>query len=220
MEPQLKDLYTWLLREHSGTVCADRLQVIAEELTALHARRVPGAVVEIGTFRGATALWMSAVLDTLGDEDREIHVYDSFQGLPTPSDHDSDHLRGGDLVASPGDVRALHNTWGKRPPEIHAGWFHEILPLALPREIAFAYLDGDFYGSTLAGLEHCVPRLVVGAVLLIDDYADTAVNPRAWDGLPGVKRACDTYFASPSPVTVVIGDGDLAFGRYEQAVLR
>ncbi len=85
----------------------------------------------------------------------------------------------------------------------------------LPDEIAFAYLDGDFYDSTLTGLTHCVTRLVPTGVLLVDDYADTAVNPRAWDGLPGVKRACDAYFGAPSPVTVV-GEGDLAFGRYEK----
>ncbi|MGW0731801.1 TylF/MycF/NovP-related O-methyltransferase [Streptomyces sp. NPDC002851] len=215
---ELKDLHEWLLREHSGTVCADRLQAISAELATLCKRGIPGAVVEVGTFRGATALWMRAVLDTLGEESREIHVYDSFQGLPAPSKEDSDHLGAGELVSSPEDVRAVHTQWGKQPPKIHPGWFDETLPVSLPEPIAFAYLDGDFYASTLTGLEHCVPRLATGAVLLVDDYADTAVNPRAWDGLPGVKRACDTYFADYSPMTVVVGDGDLAFGRYERAV--
>lgn len=220
MNPQLKALYEWLLREHSGTVCSDRLRVISDELAALSDRRVPGAVVELGTFRGATALWMRAVLDTLGEESREIHVYDSFQGLPAPGDQDSDHLGAGELVSSPDEVRTAHAAWEMRPPVIHSGWFDEVLPHALPERIAFAYLDGDFFTSTLTGLEHCVPRLAPSAVLLADDYADTAVNPRAWDGLPGVKRACDAYFAGLSPMTVVVGYGDLAFGRYEQATPR
>ncbi|MEV5437183.1 NUDIX domain-containing protein [Streptomyces sp. NPDC052682] len=56
MDPTLKDLQEWLLREHSGTVCADRLSVIAGELADMTARGVPGAVVELGCYRGAMAL--------------------------------------------------------------------------------------------------------------------------------------------------------------------
>lgn len=216
MDSTLKDLREWLLREHSGTVCADRLRVIADELAVLTARGLPGAVVELGSYRGAMALWVRSVLDSLGDRDREIHVYDSFQGMPVPGVEDSDHLTAGELWSSPDDVRTTHAAWGRPAPVIHPGWFDETLPTELPDEIAFAYLDGDFYASTLTGLTHCVPRLVPTGVLLVDDYADTVVNPRAWDGLPGVKRACDGYFGAPSPVTVVVGEGDLAFGRYEK----
>jgi len=216
MDPTLKDLREWLLREHSGTVCADRLHVIADELADMTTRGLPGAVVELGCYRGAMALWIRSVLDALGDRDREIHVYDSFQGMPAPGVEDSDHLAASELRSSPDDVRATHAAWGRSAPVIHPGWFDETLPKELPDEIAFAYLDGDFYDSTLTGLTHCVTRLVPTGVLLVDDYADTVVNPRAWDGLPGVKRACDAYFGTPSPVTVVVGEGDLAFGRYEK----
>ncbi|MBT2381781.1 class I SAM-dependent methyltransferase [Streptomyces sp. ISL-111] len=216
MDPTLKDLREWLLREHAGTVCADRLHVIADELAGLTARGLPGAVVELGCYRGAMALWIRSVLDSLGDRDREIHVYDSFQGMPAPGVEDSDHLAAGELRSSPDDVRATHAAWGRPAPVIHPGWFDETLPEELPDGIAFAYLDGDFYDSTLTGLTHCVTRLVPTGVLLVDDYADTTVNPRAWDGLPGVRRACDAYFGAPSPVTVVVGEGDLAFGRYEK----
>ncbi|MFJ3882611.1 TylF/MycF/NovP-related O-methyltransferase [Streptomyces sp. NPDC090077] len=217
MDPTLKDLREWLLREHAGTVCADRLRVIADELADLTARGLQGAVVELGCYRGAMALWIRGVLESLGDHDREIHVYDSFQGMPAPGTEDSDHLAAGELRSSPDDVRATHTTWGRPAPVIHPGWFDETLPKELPDDIAFAYLDGDFYDSTLTGLTHCVTRLVPTGVLLVDDYADSTVNPRAWDGLPGVKRACDAYFGTPSPVTVVVGEGDLAFGRYEKS---
>ncbi|MFB6528974.1 TylF/MycF/NovP-related O-methyltransferase [Streptomyces sp. NPDC056399] len=216
MDPTLKDLREWLLREHSGTVCTDRLRVVANELADMTACGLPGAVVELGCYRGAMALWIRCVLDSLGDRDREIHVYDSFQGMPTPGTEDSDHLAAGELRSSPDDVRATHAAWGRPAPVIHPGWFDETLPKELPDEIAFAYLDGDFYDSTLTGLTHCVTRLMPTGVLFVDDYADTAVNPRAWDGLPGVKRACDAYFGTPSPVTAVVGEGDLAFGRYEK----
>ena len=47
-----------------------------------------------------------------------------------------------------------------------------------------------------------------------DDYADPEANPRTVVKFPGVKTACDEYFGSPSPVEVLVGEGDLAYGRY------
>lgn len=210
----MDEIREWLLKEHVGTVCADRLRVITDELHDLHQRGLPGAVVELGCYRGAMALWMRCVLDSIGEFEREIHVFDSFAGMPAPGDQDSDHLAEGELRSSPSDVLDTHARWDRKPPTIHAGWFDHTLPIGLPGTIALAYLDGDFYASTLTGLRHCVPNLTPGAALLIDDYADTVANPRAWDGLPGVKRASDAYFGQPSPVEALIGDGDLAFGRY------
>jgi len=210
----MDQLRAWLLQEHASTVCADRLRVVADELYRLHRSRRAGAVVELGCYRGAMALWMRHILDSLGETEREVHVFDSFAGMPAPGSQDSDHLAEGELWSSPQDVLDTHARWGRKPPVIHQGWFHRTLPVELPEAVAFAYLDGDFYASTLTGLHHCVPRLVPGSVLLIDDYADTAANPRAWNGLPGVKRASDAFFGQPSPVVAIAGEGDLAFGRY------
>lgn len=216
MNDDLSELRQWLLTEHWGTVDDDRLTVIAQQLERLVTDGVAGPVVEIGCYRGAMALWMRAVLDAAGDHGRPIHVYDSFQGLPAPGEHDSEHLRQGELTVTPEEVVAAHRRWSKQPPVIHPGWFADTLPTELPDGIAFAYLDGDFYDSILTSLTYCVPRLAAGGVLILDDYADTAANPKAWDGLPGVKRACEDYFGASSPLQVIAGDGDLAFGLYQR----
>ncbi|WP_097275842.1 TylF/MycF/NovP-related O-methyltransferase [Streptomyces sp. TLI_55] len=57
-----------------------------------------------------------------------------------------------------------------RRPLVHAGWITQTLPKSLPDQIAFAYLDSDRDDSILTGLEHCVPRLAPGALLVLDDY--------------------------------------------------
>jgi len=214
MSSNAAQIRSWLLEQHANTVCADRLKATADLVWGLDRQGVRGSFVEVGCFKGAMSLWLRVLLDELPWSDRDIHVYDSFQGLPPPGDQDSAHLAGGELVASPADVLAIHARWGRDAPEVHAGWFRDILPTQLPPSIAFAYLDGDFYDSILTSLQYCVPRMVPGGVLVIDDYADTSINPRAWDGLPGVKRACDDYFARADSVEVIIGDGDLAYGVY------
>lgn len=213
----LETMTTWLLAEHAGTTDADRLAAIDRELRQVVSAGVPGAVVEAGCYKGATSVWLRAVLDDAGAGERVVHVYDSFAGLPTPGAADSDHLAAGELAATPRDVLDNHRRWNLRPPEIHVGWFADSLPTELPDEICFAYLDGDFYDSILVSLEHVVPRLAPGGRLVVDDYADTAQNPRAWDGLPGVKRACEDYFGVPAPLEVLVGEGDLAYGRWQSA---
>lgn len=217
MTSSLTGLRSWLLAEHDGTVCADRLDVIFETLRQIQTDGVEGDFAELGCFKGAMALWQRAVLDELSGPARTIHVFDSFAGLPAPTGADSDYLCAGDLVASPADVLAIHHKWTKQPPVIHPGWFEDILPARLPERIAFAYLDGDLYTSITTSLTHCVPRLAQRGRLIIDDYADLDENPRAWNGLPGVKRASDDFFGIPSPITVLAGEGDLAFGLYTAA---
>ncbi|MFK0154290.1 TylF/MycF/NovP-related O-methyltransferase [Streptomyces sp. NPDC090493] len=210
----LGELHDWLLEHHGDTVDADRLPAIRTELEALAARHVPGAVVELGCYQGAMALWMRAVLDATGQRRREVHVYDSFQGLPERGAKDPDLFEAGYLRAEPDQVLALHERWGRTPPAIHPGWFADTLPGRLPVQIAFAYLDGDYYDSIRTCLAACVPRMAPGGTLIVDDYADLEANPRAWNGLPGVKAACAEYFAAPSPLEVITGAGDLALGRY------
>jgi O-methyltransferase len=218
----LDGLRAGLLAEHTDTLDAARLDVIADELRRMSAESIRGDVVELGCYRGAMALWMRAVLDDAGDRTRTIRVYDSFQGLPAPGDHDDPTtLAGVDLSAAPVDVRRLHTRWGRRCPEIFAGWFADTLPVRMPKSIAFAYLDGDYYSSIMVSLEHVVPRLAPGASLIVDDYADTIANPAAWNGLPGVKAACDDYFGSPGSLAVLFGPtgSDLAFGRHTRAAV-
>ncbi|MEU2026218.1 TylF/MycF/NovP-related O-methyltransferase [Streptomyces sp. NPDC016469] len=212
--PSLADLHDWLLEHHADTVDADRLPAIRTELEQLGGRGVPGDVVELGCYRGAMALWMRTVLDASGQSWRSIHVYDSFQGLPERGEKDPDLFAAGFLRADPEQLLALHDGWDRTPPKIHPGWFADTLPDQLPAEIAFAYLDGDYYDSILTSLTACVPRMAPGGTLIVDDYADLQANPKAWDGLPGVKAACEDYFRALSPLEVVEGAGDLAFGRY------
>jgi O-methyltransferase len=62
-----------------------------------------------------------------------------------------------------------------------------------------------------------VPRLSPGGVLIVDDYCDPVLAPRSCDGLPGVKKACDAYFAEHGgSIQPLVGVGDLPFGLYRK----
>jgi O-methyltransferase len=158
-------------------------------------------------------LWMRAVLDALGD-DRPIHAFDSFEGLPDTTEEDEIVMPSG-LFASPRqEVLDGFARWGLTPPHLHPGWFEDTLSTGLPDRIAFGYLDGDLYSSTKISLSECLPRLAPGAALIIDDYTDPEASPGRIAPFPGVKAACDEFFGTPSPGEALTGDGELSYGRY------
>jgi O-methyltransferase len=156
---------------------------------------VPGAFVELGCYSGQTAVLIQKVIQRYAPE-RQLHVYDSFEGLPGKSQEDGrTPFTKGWLSTTEGQLKQSFHQQHLPLPTIHRGWFEDTLPTQLSDTIAFAHLDGDFYRSILVSLEHVYPRLAKNAVCVVDDYCDPAVNPDGWNALPGVKKACDEFFA-------------------------
>ncbi|GAA3885582.1 hypothetical protein GCM10022243_58010 [Saccharothrix violaceirubra] len=195
----------------------ERINAIYWALSTTLIHRVPGAVVELGCNAGYTSVWLARIVQDFAPE-RELHLFDSFQGLPDLGTHDA-YLRKGDCQASLDDVKANFATWDLPLPIVHPGWFEQTLPDGCPPQVCFAYLDGDFHQSIKTSLEHVYPRLAPGGVILVDDYCDLDANPRAWDGLPGVKRACDDYFGPGAPQLEVLGGvGDLSMALIRKPI--
>lgn len=154
---------------------------------------VAGDFVELGTHAGGTAALLTRVISEAYSE-RRLHVYDSFAGLPAPASEDrGTWFQRGEMSASVDDLRQLFDELGIPRPEIHRGWFQDVLPQQLPEAIAFAHLDGDFYESIKWSLQAVWPRLSTGGIVLIDDYCDGSADVTC-DPLPGVRQACDEFF--------------------------
>ncbi|WP_249129497.1 TylF/MycF/NovP-related O-methyltransferase [Bradyrhizobium sp. AUGA SZCCT0283] len=194
----------------------DRLIHLQWAVFCVLSANVEGSFVELGCNAGKTAAYLGLLLDHFGQRDRKFHVYDSFEGLPRRSKHD-DFLKAGQLAASPDQVISEFARRGLAPPSIHPGWFEQTLPQQLPEQIAFAYLDADFYESTKVALETVYPRLSRGALLVVDDYGDRIANPRAWDVFKGVKIACDEFIRGKAErFQVLCATNDLAFGLLQK----
>jgi O-methyltransferase len=188
----------------------DRLVNIYWAMSEVLNGGVEGAIVELGCNAGLTAIFLQMLNVEYGCK-RELHLFDSFEGLPAPGPQDA-YLNQGDCATSEDVVLSNFRAHGLPLPHLHKGWFSETLPVASIESVAFGYLDGDFYSSILESLEWVWPRLSPGGILLVDDYADVEKNPQAWAGLPGVKLACDEFFRDRTEKPFVLyGQGDLAF---------
>jgi O-methyltransferase len=168
----------------SDQVNKDQVRVILRELEKVLEQGTEGAIVEFGCYIGTTSLFIRRLLDARNDT-REFHVYDSFEGLPPKTAEDEsragDQFQAGELAVSKKDFLQQFKKAGLRPPIIRKGWFSDLTEADVPDKVAFAFLDGDFYGSIRDSLKLIRPRLQKGSTLVIDDYAREA--------LPGAARA-------------------------------
>ena len=171
---------------------------------------VEGDVVEIGCHAGGTSVFLQMLIDNFAPG-RVLHLYDSFQGMPEPGPKDA-YLVKGDRPATIDQVHQNFAHFGLPVPEIHPGWFEDTLPHHLPPKVAVAYLDSDFYDSIMLSLGSVWPRLSPNGIIIIDDYADVERAPNAFAKLPGVKNACDDFFAHlDAKPFVLVGSKTLAF---------
>jgi len=215
----LKKLGVWttlqLPRQTTGMTNIEQRMNLYHLLSQTLAYGVPGDVVEVGSNQGHSSVLIQKTIDQY-DPTRRLHVYDSFEGLPPLSPVDGTAFSPGQMKTSRQKLVENFRQYGLRLPEIHEGWFQDTLPTGLPEQIAFAYLDGDLYDSIKVSLEYVYPRLSPGAVCLIDDYADPAVYPEAWNLLPGVKQACDEFFADKREKVSFIYSAEMSHGYFRK----
>lgn len=158
---------------------------------------VQGDVVECGVAFG----WSLLALCFLAKDEqkgRKIWAFDSFEGFPEPSTHDS----GVSLekqayeAASVESVTKFLGASGLERDFIHSqitfvkGFFNESLDKYRGGPIAFLHLDGDLYESYRDSLEQMFPKMATGGVVLFDEYMGNIDNIK-W---PGAQKAIDEYF--------------------------
>ncbi|MBR2754063.1 class I SAM-dependent methyltransferase [Candidatus Saccharibacteria bacterium] len=154
---------------------------------------VKGDFVEMGCYKGDTSLLLAEVLNdfnkdmTKCDLKKRLWIYDSFEGLPEKRLEDDSVLgeafRAGELGVTKRDVKERFLRAGLPVPVIKKGWFSDLTEKDMPKEIALAFLDGDFYESIKDSLKLVIPKMNKNGVVIVHDYTNLA--------LPGVKKAVD-----------------------------
>ena len=161
---------------------------------------VAGSFVECGVWQGGSAALLAKVAEEEGLH-RQTHLFDSFEGLPNPTEEDGSQATGMELRSLTGELRPIklydadlasvshflfdREGLDRRDVLLHQGWFQDVLPAAAPElgPIALLRIDADWYDSVRVCLEHLYPLTVPGGYVILDDYG----------GYPGCKKAWDEY---------------------------
>lgn len=180
----------------------ERLHALIHAVRYVVAAGIPGDLVECGVWRGGSMMAIAQTLTRCGSPTRQLWLYDTFQGMTSPTEADvdlagrpaSEQLPGGKppgeggpswYAASLHDVRSNLERTGYPSHLIKyvQGPVERTLATEAPETIALLRLDTDWYDSTKVELETLFPRLAAGGVLIIDDYGH-------WEGC---RRAVDEY---------------------------
>jgi len=148
------------------TACGFLDQVIMVTEILCIPRGIQGGVVECGSYQGGSTANLSLVCGLVG---RTLHVFDSFAGLPEPSEADTLHVlpsirelrafRRGDFCGTLETVKANVQRCGRLEVcHFHEGYFETTLPRFAEPSV-FAFCDVDLRASLETCVEHLWPVL-------------------------------------------------------------
>lgn len=182
---------------------AERIFTLIEAVKYISKHDIEGAIVECGVWKGGSMLAVAETLVHKQISNRELYLYDTYEGMPAPTEHDKDFTgKDADAILNRNQNKEENLVWAYSPldtvqktlslssyPKNNikyvVGKVEDTIPNDIPQKIALLRLDTDWYESTKHELIHLFPRLQKGGVLIIDDYG-------FWKG---ARKAVDEYFA-------------------------
>ena len=123
--------------------------------------RLPGDIVECGVWNGGSGAMMGVADrdDETSGKVRRLWLFDSFCGLPPPSNKDGKQAREtyfqGWCQGEPEKVKRIFHRFrlSLQHVNIIPGWFDETLQTANLQTIAILHIDADWYASVKIVLE-------------------------------------------------------------------
>jgi len=158
-----------------------------------------GSLVECGFGKGKTANIFADFMLNGTIQKRSIHLYDSFEGFPTPSKEDESkrNPRKGEWatpIEAANEVKKKANV----PVEVVKGFFEDTTKDYNGGPIAVLHIDCDLYQSYKTVLETLYGKVVSGGLIMFDEYGEG----NKW---PGAVQAINEFFE----------DKNVEFFRYQ-----
>lgn len=155
------------------------LQVFPKALG--HIENLPGDVCEFGVAQGETS---ALIASEISNSSKVLHLFDSFAGLPAPTDKDQlkdDIFSLGSMDAYQGEMscpldmvkgRLAMIGFPESKYQIYQSFIEELVKTknGFPEMVSFAYVDFDFYEPIKIALEYLITSLSKGGVIMVDYY--------------------------------------------------
>lgn len=169
---------------------------------------VPGVIIDLGVFQGGSTFTWAKLCEIFCPTDirKSVFGFDTFSGFTKISAEDGpenpaqDVVAGGyfggnsveaDLALAQEAMNHDRHLRHKNRIELVKGDVCETIPRFVAEKgdglrIALLNLDLDLYEPTRVALDHLVPRMARGGVIIVDEYAV--------DTFGGETKAVDDYF--------------------------
>ncbi|OPY35566.1 MAG: Macrocin-O-methyltransferase (TylF) [Methanoregula sp. PtaU1.Bin051] len=171
--------------------------LLLEDIEAYHiymavrqTQKVPGDIAEVGVYRGGSAKIICAAKG-----DRQLHLFDTFEGLPKVDEVDAVWpFYEGKFAASFESVKNYLDN--ESNVSFYKGIFPDTSGPVADQTFSLVNLDVDTYESTKQCLHFFYSRMNPGGIIISHDYLTA----------PGVRMAFDEFFTDkPEPVIETAG---------------
>tara|TARA_Y100000389_G_scaffold109063_1_gene106137 strand:- start:1455 stop:2243 length:789 start_codon:yes stop_codon:yes gene_type:complete len=181
-----------MLKNLEGTSLVEGLKIIESVIKTNH---ISGDICEFGVAQGKMTKILSYLINK---NQKKFYIYDSFEGLPAPTKEDElkdDIFKLGNIESYKGKMshnekkvfRELQSIkFDLNRLIVNKGFFNQknLNNYKFPKNISFAYIDFDFYLPTKDVLETIENKLMIGSIMIVDDYDFFST---------GVKKAVDEW---------------------------
>ena len=180
----------------------ERIYSLIESVRYILHNDIKGDFIECGVFKGGSMMAIALTLLDEGIKDRELYLFDTFEGMPIPGEKDID-LKGRPAIKKylkkkisdtktswvNASLKSVKNTMaltGYPMDKVHfvKGLVENTIPKKAPDTIALLRLDTDWYKSTIHEMIHLYPRVSPKGILIVDDYGH----------FKGAREAVDEFF--------------------------
>lgn len=146
---------------------------------------------EAGVFAGMSMFFTADLCNT------KFIGIDSFEGVSKPLEFDTDYFNTVklDLPISFAErtLKGFKNTL------LYKGWIPEAFNNLEENKYSFVHIDVDLWEPTKSSIEYFWPRLILGGVLICDDYGSGKTI--------GARKAMDDFFGKDSILELPTGQG-------------
>ena len=151
-----------------------------------HCSHLEGDFAECGVYKGGTAFLIAYALKKRSIQDKSLHLFDTFTGLPSIADKDPTGHKSGEFGdVSLDDVKEYLNSF---PFTVfHPGVMPEMFEAVKDRRFSFVHVDIDLYQTARDCCSFFYERMVKGGVMVFDNYGFQRYRV-------GEKRAVDEFF--------------------------
>lgn len=192
VDSRFRDVAAPLVESRRTMLTYDRLLTLWQAAGNVARLRLPA--VEVGTFQGGSAALIAQAMRESAGEALPLHVVDTFEGHldDTFREHDHEVQRGKFRTARYDDVRDFLAQFDD--VHVYQGDASRVITGWPERRYGLLHIDVDLYQPTLDCLEYFEPRLVVGGIIVVDDYEAPSC--------PGVHRAVHEYLSRTSGLQI------------------
>lgn len=171
-----------IMKHVVGYTLVDEIRCFMLYQLAKQAATLSGDVAEVGVYKGGTARLLA---HTLAGTDKTIHLFDTFDGMPSVDVDKDFHVQADFNDTSYENVKHYLHQFGNI--RFYPGVFPDTSKPVEAGKFCFVHIDVDIYKSVLAGCNFFYTRLMHGGILVFDDYGFLTC--------PGAKAAVDEFFS-------------------------